>query len=150
MKNIWTIVCRKSTIEEGTNLISLFDSLEQLDVRLKPNSPKNEVFNVPIESEVVSFWYRDDKSKTEKYSIKIELVDPNNRILNTFLNDIEFPEKTGRMRTRVKSNIIPVTVSGVYSYKTYLKKIEEKDYKEVSVVPMEVIVTSDVGTVGSA
>lgn len=150
MKNIWTIVCRKSTIEEGTNLISLLDSLEQLDVQLKPNAPKNEVFNIPIENEVVSFWYRDDKTKTEKYSIKIELVDPNNKILNTFLNNIEFPEKIGRMRTRIKSSAVPITVSGIYLYKTYFKKIEEKNYKEASAVPMEVVITSDVSTVGSA
>ena len=143
MKHIWSVVCKKSTIEQETNLISLFDSLEQLNVQTNGDKPAGvDVVNVPMENEVVSFWFRENVNQLEKYSIKIEIIDPDNRVLNTYDNIMEFPKGMRRIRARVKSIAIPVTKSGIYFYRVSFKKVDEKDFSEAVKIPVEVIITS--------
>jgi len=139
MKHIWSVLCQKSSIDFETNLLSLFECLEELSLEIDKNKfSNNGNLVIPIGVQLVSFWSIEDANKDNILEIKIELIDPDKKILNHFENN--FFIKKGILRFRNRANIqgIPVTVSGRYNFNIMQKKEGEKDYKIVSEIPLDI------------
>ena len=66
LKHIWTVLCRRSVIDQETNNLSIHDVFEQIEVDVKVNPDKQgdvKEFNVPIEYEVINFWMKVNDEK---------------------------------------------------------------------------------------
>lgn len=140
IKHIWTVLCRRSVIDQDTNNLSLYDILEQLEVEAKLKediSQKNLVINVPIEFDVVSLWLTEKEDSFEG-SFIIEVEDPEGKVLKTFDNKLSIPQGMRRMRTRLKVNGFAVKGSGDYNFNVYYKEIDKAKRTKVSVLPLEV------------
>lgn len=140
MKHIWSVLCRRSIIDNETNNISLNDVLEQLTVGVKAKqqvAPMPEVINIPIDYEVVSLWLRGDEKGHVQVDTEIEIMQPNGKSAKTFPQKIDMPEKIQRSRTRYRINGFVVTMPGRYWFKV---KIKEKDgqFKIVSEMPLDI------------
>ena len=145
MKHIWTILCKKSVTDNETNMISLFDSFEQLNVDLKVKKEDlDKPINIPIEHEIVSYWIKDTNDSISKFFINIEILDPNSKIIGTFKQEVNFPENLKRIRTRIKSAGLPLTTSGNYFFKVEYKFENEEKYKKVIEIPLEVIINKNI------
>ena len=141
LAHVWSVLCRSSSIDIDSNLISLFDVIENVEVvpteRINPR-PDGAV-SVSIESEIVTLWERknsDDRDISEQ--VFLRLVDPQGKVLkeSVFLLDIKRGFK--RMRFRLKINGIVVTTAGEYRFKLYLKEESGEQKYEVASLPLDV------------
>ncbi|MEK7092332.1 MAG: hypothetical protein AAB907_01770, partial [Patescibacteria group bacterium] len=140
MKHVWSILCRRSVIDNETNNISLYDALEELSVGVKVKqqvAPMPEVINIPIDYEVVSLWMKEDKKTHAQADTEIEVVQPNGKPAKSFLQKIDMPEKMQRLRARYRINGFGVTMPGTYWFKIKIREIGEKQFKTVSEIPLE-------------
>jgi hypothetical protein len=139
MKHIWTVLCQKSVIDNETNLISLIDCLEELNLTMdmdKEPGNTSEKIVIPLNFQVASFWLIEDKN-LKKLEIKIELNDPENNKINEINNVFELKEDYLRYRTRINVQGMPITKSGRYLFKIY--QIEQGGISKcVSEVPLDV------------
>ncbi len=140
MKNIWSIITNRTVIDKDSNMISLFDCIEQFNIDIdKKNIAGNKVKKVSAKFEIVSFW-KDDEIKKERYGeFVIELYDPNNKRLNKYENSFVMPKAMKRMRTIITFGGLPITTEGEYVFKIKYRKNKRGKYVQVSELPVEVI-----------
>lgn len=123
MKNIWSIICEKSSIDAQTNLLSLFNCVEEVQLMIdKDKMPKSDKLVIPFNLQLISFWAIEDSSKDNLAEIKIDLVDPKGKILNEF--SVTLKAKKGEKRLRSITNMqgIQITEGGRYCYRILQKK----------------------------
>ena len=140
IKNIWSIISTKTVVDKDSNMISLFDCIEQFNVNIdKKDIDKNKVKKVSAKFEIVSFW-KDDEIKKERHGeFAIELYDPNNKKLNKYENSFVIPKAMKRMRTIITFGGFPITTEGEYIFKIKYRKNKKEKYVQVSELPIEVI-----------
>jgi len=138
MKHVWSIICQKSSIDFESNLLSLFNCLEEMSLVIdRDKISEGERIIIPAEFQLVSFWTVEDSSRDNDLEIKGELVDPAGEILNTFTN--RFVIKSGTLRFRNRTNIqgLPVTKEGRYYIKVW-QKDSQNNFELVSELPIDV------------
>lgn len=139
MKHIWSILCQKSSIDFESNLLSLFDCVEEMNLVLdKEKVSNNDKMIIPAEFQLVSFWAVQDSSDTNSLEMKGELVDPDNQVLNTFSNSFVIKKGISRFRNRTNIQGLPVTKEGRYYFKVWQRSNNEKDFKLVSELPIDI------------
>jgi hypothetical protein len=140
--HIWSVLCSNSTLDRNTNNVSLFNVLEQLNVpkekfsKAADNPAANVV--VGVNCELITLWKKAEKDKVVLAEEKIELADPNNKVLGSIINAIEIPENSHRARIRVVVNGVKITVEGEYKFKISVKNKEDKNFVEMAQVPLEI------------
>lgn len=138
MKHIWSIICQHSSIDAENNLLSLFNCVEEMNLivdRDKISEPEKIV--IPAEFQLVSFWTIEDSSKDNKLEIKGELVDPDNKVLNTFNNNFVVKSGVARFRNRTNIQGLPITKEGRYYVKVWQKDDKEK-FVLVAELPIDI------------
>lgn len=137
MKNIWSIICEKSSIDAQTNLLSLFNCVEEIQLTIdKEKMPKSDKLVIPFNLQLISFWAIEDNTKDNLAEIKIDLVDPKGEILNEF--PVTLKAKKGEKRLRSITNIqgIQITEGGRYYYKVLQKKGAK--FEVISETPLDI------------
>lgn len=137
MKHIWSVICEKSSIDFETNLLSMFNCIEEIKLVIDNTKiPKNEKLVFPAEFQIVSFWSIKDSSQNISVEIKGELVDPKGAILNEFKNTLEIKSGIKRFRNRTNIQGMPITESGRYYFKIFQKN--EDKFEVVAELPLDV------------
>jgi len=133
INHIWSVLCRESIIDIDSNTISLINVVEELIVDLKPDVklPMGEKLNINVNYEVVSMWSR-DSFDDRAIGLKIELINPDKSVVNEFTHKAVFPEKTIRLRTRIKVQGLTVTVAGVYYIQVLYRHSDSEKFKTVA------------------
>ena len=140
MKNIWSIIASKTVIDRNSNMISLFDCIEQLNVNAnKKIVDNNKIKKLSTKFDIVSLWKDDEISKERSGEFIIELYDPSNKKINKFENIFVMPKSMKRMRTIITFEGFPITTEGEYIFKIKFRKNKNNKYKQVSELPLEVI-----------
>jgi len=140
MKNVWSIICEKSSVDAQTNLLSLFNCIEEMKLEIdKTKMAENNKVVIPVNLQLISFWTIDDYTKEHSSEIKIELVDPKGKILNEFKNTLKSNKGNKRLRSITNLQGVPVTESGKYYYRTS-QKIGNK-FEIVSEVPLDISIS---------
>lgn len=145
IKHIWSVLCRESIIDSETNNISLLNVFEQLsaDVSISAPDKKHTRVNVPIKYEVVSLWSKLSNKKVNA-RIEVEIVDPQGQNLKSFTQELEFPAKMRRMRSRLRITGMSLTVPGDYKYKIKIKEENQDKYIAVAELPLQVELKKEV------
>lgn len=142
IKHIWSVLCRKSIINQDDNNLSIVDVLEALQVSLKPTKAQNKEQKleaiIPINYEVVSFYTRDNKEKEVKFEQELVLINHKRDETNKDVKEIIIPTGIKRMRTRVKISGIKVEGSGDYIFQVRIREEGQKLFKIVSEIPLQV------------
>ena len=146
VNHIWSLLCRRSTIDSETNNLSIYDVFEQLTIDLKiktGNADKVTKINVPIEYEVVSLW---SKSEDKVYSgeAKVEIIDPTGETGKVFEEPIEMPQTMKRLRTRLRISGFVAEKSGIYNFQVSYRVKGEDKYKKVADIPLEIIIKKEI------
>lgn len=137
MKNIWSLICEKYSIDSKTNSLSIFNCVEEIRLEIdKAKMPQDDKLVIPLNIQLVSFWSIDDYHKENTSEIKIELIDPQGKLIRSFINILQ--SKKGNKRLRSIANIqgMPITENGLYHYRVLQKHGNE--FKLVSELPLEV------------
>jgi hypothetical protein len=142
IKHIWSIACNKAVVDQQTNVLSLQDTLENLNVSLKGNGPtpslKNPV-NIPVSYDIVSFWELED---AEKMEAKVSLFSPEGKEINTIDTGFESKKSEKTYRTIIKVNGFPLVGSGRYTLK--VKQKIGDSFKEVAEIPIFVFLNMEI------
>lgn len=142
IKHIWSILCRESIINNDDNVISLLGVLEELSstltltpIGLKP--PRPEKINIPFNFEIVNYWIKESPEEI-KMQIKTATIDPDEKELNSIVNESIFPKGVKKLRSRLKVQGLAVTKNGEYTFRISVKTDTDKDYKLVAELPLSV------------
>jgi hypothetical protein len=139
MNHIWSILCQNSSVDEETNLLSIFNCLEQAEITIKKDDIENKgKVIVPISSELISFWTVDEQDGDNKLEVKIELIDPNNNLLNSAESIFDVKKNFPRFRSKIKLQGLPVTKNGRYIFKVSQKDRVQKKFKIVASLPLDI------------
>ncbi|MDA2922725.1 hypothetical protein MYX07_05690 [Patescibacteria group bacterium AH-259-L07] len=139
MKHIWSVLCQKSSVDIESNLLSLFDCVEEVNFVVdKTNALKDDKLVIPIEFQLVSFWIIEDVDKDNVLEIKIELLDPHKKILNHFKNKFNIKKGILRFRNRTKIKGLPVTEEGRYTFRVKQKVRDGENYKVATELPLDI------------
>jgi len=138
MKHIWTVLCQKSSIDIDTNLLSLFDCIEELSLVIDRTKAPESNLVISAEFQLVSFWTVENPQQENELEIRGELLDPNGKILNKFEN--KFAIKKGILRFRNRTNFqgLPITAAGRYMIKIMQKKENKEEFEIVTELPLDI------------
>jgi hypothetical protein len=83
-KHRWSILCSSASVDASTNLLSLFNIIEEVKVGgLPPVLAGTDVVVVPIPMTLVTMWSRDDADQPEDTEGQVSILDPQDRELLT-------------------------------------------------------------------
>lgn len=138
MNHIWSVLCQKSSVDTETNLLSIFDCIEELTLAIELEKIKSGELFIPTSFQIVSLWTLEKSNKPTSLEIKIELLDPEAKIISNFEQTQQIPAEKLRFRHRTTINGLPLTKSGRYFFKVSTKESPNKAYHEVAQVPLDV------------
>jgi len=137
MKNVWSIICNNSSIDSQTNLLSLFNCVEEMKLEIdKSKMPKSDKIVIPVNLQLISLWIVDDFLKENTTDIKLELIDPMGKVLNEFFNTLKSRKGDKRLRNITNIQGIQITESGRYYYRISQKKGNK--FEIVSETPLDI------------
>jgi len=138
IEHVFSLLCRKSIIDQDTNNLSISEVLERLTIQTE--GPKsNDHIRVPVEFEIVSLWRKIVKDSF-KGEIVITLLDPDKKVLHTQTVPLTIKPTFDRYRTRVRAKGIPVSKEGTYRFKI---SVEENGKESVVAnIPLEVKIST--------
>lgn len=144
LKHAWSLLCKSAIINSDNNSLSLIDILEGLEFATHDKDAyeealKNKITTFPLSCEIVSYIYRDVSDKIEPFLIHVDIIDPNNKTLNSSTNELEFPAGESGMRARAKLDSFPFTVNGDYLFKVSITSSGKK--KHVANIPFKFKIT---------
>lgn len=146
MKHIWSLLCRKSVIDQETKNLSVYDILEQLTIDVKIKKDKKEEVvkvNIPIEYEVISFWSKEKETAGFKGKIKLEIISPIGEVKKTFEQPLEIPKDKRRLRSRFRIKGFIADLEGIYLFRISHKEKKKDRYIKMSEVPFEVFLKKE-------
>lgn len=141
MKHIWSILCQKSSVDIESNLLSLFNCAEEINLIINQSKTlKDGVQAIKIELELVSFWITEGVNKNEDdiLEIKIELLDPDKKILSSSKNKLNIKKGIQRFRNRIKIEGLYVSKEGRYTFNVWAKSGGKKEHKLVAELPLDI------------
>ena len=142
MKHIWSILCQKSSIDVETNLLSLFECVEELSLVINQDKvSKTNKQIVPLQFQIVSFWTIEDTKEDDILEVKISLLDPDKKLLSNFENKFNIKKGILRFRNRINIKGLPITQEGRYIFKISQRTKDEKEYKEIAELPLDIKIT---------
>lgn len=137
MKNVWSIICSNSSIDSQTNLLSLFNCIEEVKLEIdKSKISKNNKLVIPANLQLVSLWTINDFSKENTLNIKLELIDPVGKTLSDFSSTLKSKKGDKRLRSITNIQGIPITKNGRYYYRISQKKGDKLEV--VSETPLDI------------
>ena len=138
MKHILTVLCQKSSIDNETNLLSLFNCVEELSLIIdKTKAPKGDLV-IPIEFQLVSFWTVENPNKDNVLEMRGELLDPSEKTLTKFENKFNIKKGVLRFRNRHNFQGLPITEVGRYIIRMMQKKEYKKEFETVIELPLDI------------
>lgn len=144
IKHAWSVLCRRTVIDSESNNVSIFDSFEQLQIKLndeiKGAIAEKKNFVIPIDLEVATLWFTDEKGKKQVAQTLLEMVDPKGKVLLKKEIEIVIPTDMYRLRFFSKLKMLPISSSGIYFFNVSLKNSSEENYKKVAQVPLEILI----------
>lgn len=149
IKHIWSVLCRRSIVDSGTNNLTISDVLEELKIDIKVQQKdvdKLKLINIPLEFEVVSLWMKDDIQQHQKAESTIEVISPDGKQMKTFNQVIDIPAGMKRLRSKMQVMGFVVESEGEYIFQINIKEEGNKMYKTVAELPFEVHINKEITT----
>ena len=138
MKHIWTVICEKSSVDQKTNLLSMFNCLEKIILTIdKDKTPKMGELVIPANFQLVSFWTVENKGEENNLKFKIEIISPKGTLLDSFENSVNVDKKISRLRNI--TNIQNLKINGEEGrYKIRISQKKEEQFILVSDLPLDI------------
>jgi hypothetical protein len=147
MIHIWSVLCKKASIDSQTNSMSLFDVIDKLTIKQNtaqqmPNEVPSE-FVMPLEFQLATLISNITKKEIDP-EIKISLFNANNELMGETENPLEVPKNAKSMRAVVVFDAIKIKGEGMYTFKVDMRGNKKEKYQEVAKIPLEVEILKNV------
>ncbi len=142
LQHVWSVLCSNSSVDQQTNNVSLYNVLEQIEVDkeafdAKIKEPEKDIV-AGITYEIISLFKKSNKDKKIVGEQKIEIIDPEAKILMDKSHSLEIPENSGRVRFRIQFQGLKLTVPGEYIFKVSIKDSETNEFETVAELPLQI------------
>lgn len=137
IRHIWSVLCSRTVIDQGTNQLSMFDILEevQAETRKEIDFP----VTVPFQVVLVSYWVRQDDKKPVKGEYRVRVIDPDGAKLGEFTGKINL-KASGRSRTLTTFNALSFGGPGRHGWEVAYR-VGKGKWKDVTSIPVDFTVT---------
>jgi hypothetical protein len=147
MQHIWSVLCNRSSIDFETNLVSLFECIEEINLVFNnTRDANNDKIVVPVSWQLVNYWIIDNTTEEKELEMKIDFINPEGNVFNSYENKIELQKNIKRFRSRTNINGFEVSKSGRYLIVVNVKK--GGDYVKVSELPVDINISFNIPTEG--
>jgi len=139
MRHIWSLLCSRCVTDKVSNNVSLFEVLEEIHLPPGVAEKKGGGIEViaPMPADWVTLWARSKKEEPETVLVKDTILSPSGKILGEKEYSINLQENS-RSRAIRRVPLPPSDKSGVYRFRTQVKDEEQKSWRRVSEIPVEV------------
>ena len=139
-RHIWTILCRRASIDSRTGSTSLFDVVEGLELETPP-SRRGKTAVVPVDMQLVTTVVRSDPNVPEDLQGRSVLVLPNKKRLTANSFRIDLTTSFGSESTLAITGI-PIDGAGFYEIVVELQDGPKKSWRAVSSTPLMIELSS--------
>ena len=139
MKHVWTILCQNSSVDSNTNLLSIFNCLEELKLDIDTHkAPKTDELVIPLGAQLVSLWAIENQNEDNVLETRVEMLDPNNKPLGKFDQRMDVKKGPSRFRSIMNIQQIKITKEGRYTVRMQQKKKGKEDFGVVAELPLDI------------
>lgn len=128
----FSLLCNRTSIDENSKSISIFDVIEQITVFAEPD----QTVRIPLHFEIFSHWMRSDLDTPATGVSRVFLRDPKGFSKKHLEINIELTETTF-FRSIIRVSGIELRGPGKYNFIIKLKQKDEK-WKKVAEIPFVV------------
>ncbi len=128
LKNKWALICESTSIDSGTNLISLFKTIDEITITPPqtplPKLPSDGVV-IPLPHQLVAVWAREG-NLSEELKVKARILLRDSSEIPLLEQEIEMFFEKGKsyLRSIVSLNALKFKSAGDYRYE--IEPIDEK------------------------
>ena len=151
-EHVWSVLCAKPLIEPGSNMISLFEVAEKLNLHAASHEVVEQELErvrrqglrgifAPVHLNFVSWWVRSDYSVPETSSARVTVRSPAGEILLDEITSVDLESLTGQ-RHLMEIDQFRVPMLGLYWFVVEKPKTKGKktQWERVARIPFEVAV----------
>ena len=136
IQHVWTVVCRLSLTDQGSNAVSLIEVIEEIELSSGTTDISDAKWFVPI-VEIVSLWSRRASAGPETGQGRTAFLSPNGQAVIESTFDIDL-KATHRTRTIGKFFIGVALEPGIYHVVVSKRIQETEEWEEQATIPIEV------------
>lgn len=159
--HVWSVLCRKAIIDRDTNLVTLIEAVEQLDVvaeaieltsggvRRRALSDVGATISViPVQAEVISLWIRRDAEEPSSGLARLKWKAPDAQARDFgHPYNVDLAGQHPRMRTRARISGLPARNSGRHYILVQFQQQGTTRWREVAKLPIDIsLLTEGAGT----
>jgi hypothetical protein len=137
-QHVWTIICKKASIDKETNVISFFEVLEALQFTGPDMTKKSGALPFPVE--IVTLWSRTEVARAERATGRVRLRFPDGSEVEGTQLDVNLTEHA-RLRTFVQMQAFPLKGAGIYDFHIDLRDDDRGRWETVARIPLVVTLT---------
>ena len=143
MKNIWTVACNNSIIDQETNSLSMIETLDEINVPYEGEMNLKEIKVITIPFYIISLWFDENTKIDRAFELIVEVTDPKKKVIQTFKQNCVI--ETGKQRLRVVYKIkgFGFNDQGIYTLNIKFKE-GENSYKKVNEIPININLTKKI------
>jgi hypothetical protein len=136
IEHVWTVVCSRAVVDRESNIISLHDIIEQLNIEGEP-VPDGMI---PLRLEVATLWTRSNFDVPERGRARLVFLSPTRMIGNPPEVEVDL-SNVKRHRTMWRFQGLPASESGRHIFRVEFQDEGETEWRQVAAVPLEIIFT---------
>lgn len=137
VEHIWSILCRRSVIDRETNVISLFDVVEQLEAIIESVQPTAGVL-ISEQLDFVTLWQRVPQDQPARARSRLTLLRPSGEPVRSEEMELDLSAHT-RLRSINRIHGLGITGAGTYVFRVELRNEGESNWSQITNIPLQLI-----------
>jgi hypothetical protein len=138
IRHVWTVACIHAVVDQESNLVSLLDVIEQINIPEKPSPNKA----IGLTLDLTSLWVREDPQAPEQGHAKITFITPSGNELKSLPMNIDLSEHE-RLRTRGRFVGLPAPENGRYTFRVELAIESTEEWNVVASIPIRIMFSEE-------
>jgi hypothetical protein len=143
MELAWAVLCRSSSIDRDSNILSLLNVVDGIDFSPSDDdTPDENIPSLPIEVTAVSLWWRSDLNTEESGYQRVLVKKPDGSFFDLPSHEIKInlAGNSRRFRSRVHFGALPYAGTGLYQFIIQYRSQETNDeWQDAGSVPLEIV-----------
>ena len=134
IRHVWTVACIHAVVDQESNLLSLLDVIEQINI---PGTPApNKAIGLTLD--LTSLWVREDPDAPEQGHARVRFVSPSGNELKSIQTNVDLSEHE-RLRSRGRFVGLPAPEAGRFTFRVDLANEGTEEWNEVASIPIRIV-----------
>lgn len=139
INHVWSVVCESASIDNKSNRVSLFNTIETLMTGEVPSAEKPLLFSC----ELVTLWYCDNEVEACKGTMRLLVLSPDGKQPGELIVPVEFSTSIFH-RTRLFMKSIPIMQLGLSYFLIDFKLDDNEEWKFGAKIPVNLVLSKTI------